>query len=109
MGSVSEYAARCYEEVMMLNVDLTPELEERLRREAERNGVPEAECIVRILDAHLPCVSRRAQAVAMLQSWLDGKDADDQRETGDYLVRVLDEDRLSERKLFPPELKGQTW
>jgi hypothetical protein len=24
-------------------------------------------------------------------------------------VRVLDEDRLSDRKLFPPELKGQTW
>ena len=94
---------------MTVQVDLTTELEERLRREAERNGVPEAECIVRILDAHLPSVSRRAQAVALLQSWIDGKDADDQRETGDYLVRVLDEDRLSKRKLFPPELKGQTW
>jgi len=94
---------------MTLNVDLTPELEERLRHEAERNGVPEAECIVRILDAHLPSASRRAQAVALLQSWIDGKDADDQCETGDYLVRVLDEDRLSDRKLFPPELKGQTW
>ena len=87
----------------------TPELEERLRHEAERNGVPEAECIVRILDAHLPSASRRAQAVALLQSWIDGKDADDQREIGDYLVRVLHEDRLSNRKLFPPELKGQTW
>ena len=94
---------------MTVKVNLTPELEERLRHEAERNGVPEAECIVRILDAHLPSASRRAQAVALLQSWIDGKDADDQRETGEYLVRVLDEDRLSERKLFPPELKGQTW
>ena len=26
-----------------------------------------------------------------------------------YLVRVLDEDRLSDRPLFPPELKGVTW
>ena len=94
---------------MTVQVNLTPELEERLRHEAERNGVPEAECIVRILDAHLPSASRRAQAVALLQTWIDGKDADDQRETGDYLVRVLDEDRLSDRKLFPPELKGQTW
>lgn len=94
---------------MTLQVNLTPELEERLRHEAERNGEPEAECIVRILDAHLPTATRQAQAVALLQSWLDGKDADDQRETGDYLVRVLDEDRLSERKLFPPELKDQTW
>jgi hypothetical protein len=64
---------------------------------------------VRILDAHLPSASRRAQAVALLQSWIDGKDAEDQQETGDYLVRVLDEDRLSDRKLFPRELKGQTW
>ena len=109
MESVPDRGAQCYEEIMTVEVELTSELEERLRCEAERNGVPEAECIVRILDAHLPSVSRRAQAVALLQSWIDGKDADDQRETGDYLVRVLDEDRLSERKLFPPELKGQTW
>jgi hypothetical protein len=37
------------------------------------------------------------------------KQATEQQETGDYLIRVLDEDRLSERKLFPPELKGVTW
>jgi hypothetical protein len=94
---------------MTVEVNLPSELEERLRREAERSGVPETECIVRILDAHLPSAGRRAQAVALLQSWIDGKDADDQRETGDYLVRVLDEDRLSDRKLFPPELEGRTW
>src|ERR1035437_9130451 len=92
--SVPDHWARCYEESMTLQVNLTPELEERLRHEAERNGEPEAECIVRILDAHLPTPTRQAQAVALLQSWLDGKDADDQRETGDYLVRVLDEDSL---------------
>ena len=94
---------------MTLHVDLTPELEKRLRSEAERNGVAEAECMVRILDAHLPNSGRQKQAVALLQSWIDGKDAEDQRETGEYLVRVLDEDRLSDRKLFPPELKGKTW
>jgi hypothetical protein len=37
------------------------------------------------------------------------KQATEQQETGEYLIRVLDEDRLSERKLFPPELKGVTW
>jgi len=94
---------------MTVNVDLTADLEERLRCEAERSGVPEEECIVRILDAHLPSAGRREQAVALLQAWIDGKDAEDQRETGDYLVRVLDEDRLSDRKLFPPELEGKTW
>ena len=29
--------------------------------------------------------------------------------TGEYLIRALDEDRLSDRPLFPPELKGVTW
>jgi hypothetical protein len=62
-----------------------------------------------LLDAHLPSAGRRTQAVALLQSWIDGKDADDQRETSDYLVRVLDEDRLSDRRLVPPELERKTW
>ena len=94
---------------MTLHVDLPPELEKRLRREAERSGVAEVECVVRILDAHLPANSRQTKTFALLQSWIDGEDAEDQRETGEYLVRVLDEDRLSYRKLFPPELKGKTW
>jgi hypothetical protein len=47
--------------------------------------------------------------VALLQSWIDGDNVAEQQETGEYLVRVLDEDRLSDRKLFPPELKGVTW
>ncbi len=38
---------------------------------------------------------------------IDGKDAEDQRETGEYLVRVLDEDRLSDRKLFPLSSKAR--
>ena len=37
------------------------------------------------------------------------KQAAEQQETGEYLIRILDEDRLSNRKLFPPELKGVTW
>jgi hypothetical protein len=47
--------------------------------------------------------------VELLQSWIEGGDAEEQKETGDYLIRTLDEDRLSDRRLFPPELKGVTW
>jgi hypothetical protein len=54
-------------------------------------------------------VTRQAQTVALLQSWFDGEDAEDRRETGEYLIRVLDEDRLSDRKLFPREVEGKTW
>ncbi len=32
-----------------------------------------------------------------------------EQETGEYLIQALDEDRLSDRKLFPIELKGVTW
>lgn len=92
-----------------MHVDLPAELQERLRHEAQRHGLSEDKCIVRILDANLPNATRQEQAVALLQAWIDGEDADDQQETGDYLVRALDEDRLSDRKLFPLELKGRTW
>jgi hypothetical protein len=47
--------------------------------------------------------------IDLLQSWIDGEDAQDQKETGDYLVKTLDEDRSSLRKFFPSELKGVTW
>ena len=45
----------------------------------------------------------------LLRSWMDAESAAEQRETIEYLVRALDEDRLSDRKLFPEELKGESW
>ena len=39
-------------------------------------------------------------AIELLRSWRQG-DEQEQRETLAYLKRVLDEDRLSDRKLFP--------
>lgn len=41
-----------------------------------------------------------ASAIALLQSWCD-EDAQEQRETWTFLKIALDEDRLSDRKLFP--------
>ena len=42
-------------------------------------------------------------AIELLDSWVNVSDeeAEEQRETWEYLKRVLDEDRLSYRKLFP--------
>lgn len=38
----------------------------------------------------------------LLESWReDSDDAEEQKETWEYLKRVLDEDRLSDRRLFP--------
>jgi hypothetical protein len=43
------------------------------------------------------------QALALLQSWYveESPEREEQRETWDYLKQALDEDRLSDRKLFP--------
>jgi hypothetical protein len=43
------------------------------------------------------------QALELLQSWdvEESPEREEQRETWEYLKQALDEDRLSERKLFP--------
>ena len=41
------------------------------------------------------------EAIALLESWYDPAEAEDQRETLEFLMRHLDEDRFTERKLFP--------
>jgi hypothetical protein len=45
--------------------------------------------------------SQKSRAfIHLLRSWREG-DEQEQRNTWEYLKRALDEDRLSERKLFP--------
>lgn len=48
-------------------------------------------------------------AIEFLRFLREEDDAEEQRDTMEYLIRVLDEDRPSYRKLFPEELKGVTW
>jgi len=45
-------------------------------------------------------MQKNQAAIELLRSWRQG-DEQEQRETLAYLKRVLDEDRLSDRKLFP--------
>ncbi|HUG91144.1 MAG TPA: hypothetical protein VML55_09935 [Planctomycetaceae bacterium] len=94
---------------MTLTITLPPDLEQRLVAEAERRGVSADECTVQLLAQSLPPEDRAARAVALIQSWIDDEDATEQQETRDYLIKALDEDRPSNRKLFPPELKGVSW
>lgn len=95
---------------MALTLELSPELEDRLRRESGRHGVLSDQYAVQLLDRHLPMRrDRGAELVALLQSWIDDDDAEEQKETAEYLIRTLDQDRLSDRKLFPSELRGVTW
>jgi hypothetical protein len=94
---------------MTLNVQLSPDLEQRLATAAQRQGIPVGQYAARVLEQHVPRAERAAELVAILQSWIDSGDEASQRESGDFLIRALDEDRLSDRPLFPQELKGVSW
>ena len=93
----------------MLILHLTPELGQRLIQEAKRQSLDTDAYVMQLIEKHLPPQRRDEALVDLVQSWMDDDDASEQQETGEYLIRVLDQDRLSERQLFPPELKGITW
>jgi len=90
---------------------LESELEQKMRYEALRSGLSLEQYAIQALEEHFAQTERerREKAIALVQSWIDEGDEEEQKETWDYLVRVLDEDRTSDRKLFPPELKGVSW
>ena len=122
-----------------LMLELSPELYERLRAEAERQGQPAQALAEAVLAEHLrstalasdtpaaypelapevramlagmttedlvvPPQGTPEDAVALLRSWneVDQAEATEQADTLEYLMRVLDEDRLSYRPLFPQQ------
>lgn len=94
---------------MILTLHLPPDLEQRLTQEAQRQGRSLDDYTLELLDKSLPPQDRRTELVTLLQTWIDEEDPEEQRETGEYLIHALDEDRLSDRALFPSELKGVTW
>lgn len=94
---------------MTLTLNLPPELEQYLLQQAEQQGLSVEAMTLQLLTQSLQRQQKQAEAVDMLQSWIEDEDIEDQQETGEYLVQVLDEDRLSDRKVFPPEMKGITW
>ena len=73
---------------MTLTLSLPLDLEERLQHEAERQGLPADTLTLRLLDQHLPATDSRAELIELLQSWIEGGDAEEQKETGDFLVRL---------------------
>lgn len=46
-------------------------------------------------------IKRNRRAIALLRKWQESDD-DEQSETWEFLRKALDEDRLSDRKLFAP-------
>ena len=83
---------------MTLTLNLSQEEEQRLRDLAVQQGTDAQEVVLQAVRKLLP-PQTAADRVAALRTLLDD-DESEQRETGEYLKRVLDEDRLSDRKLF---------
>jgi len=52
---------------------------------------------------------KQQTAVDLLQSWIDVDDPAEQQTTGNALIQGLDENRLSDRPLYPTHLKEKTW
>ncbi len=94
---------------MTLTLNLSPELEQYLVQEANQNGLSVDVLALQLLTNSILMKQRQAEAVDTLQSWIDDDDIEEQQETGKHLIQALDEDRLSNRKLFPIEMKGITW
>jgi hypothetical protein len=94
---------------MTLTVELPTDLEERLLLEAHRRGLGVEAYALALLGDHLPPADRSSRASSLLRSWIEHGDPDEQKETGEYLIRALDEDRPAERRLFPAALKGVSW
>ena len=65
---------------MVLTIQLSPDLEQRLSREAERQGLSVAAYVTRLLEQHIAAPDRPTELVALLQSWLDNKAGDEQIE-----------------------------
>ena len=94
---------------MTLTLDLPPELEQYLLLEASQHGLSVEALALQLLAYSVLLKQKQTEAVNLLQSWIDDEDVEEQQETGQYLIHALDDDRFSERKLFPLDLKGVTW
>ena len=96
---------------MTLQLVLPPDLAERLRQEAERRGQPRESVAMQLLAEHLPppLDERRDAAVAMLNRWgeEDAKLPPEEAAANTAVLRALDEDRPSYRKLFADILKDE--
>jgi hypothetical protein len=92
-----------------IQLTLPSELGERLRQEAQRRGQAAESVALQLLDQHLPPAldERRSAALSMLQQWLaeDATLSAEEVAENAAVLRALDEDRPSYRKLFTEVLK----
>ena len=94
---------------MPLPLDLPPNLENSLFQAANQQSLTVEEFVIQMLTSAFMQKERQKKAVSLLESWLSDADIEEQKTTGAYLIESLDQDRLSDRLLFPDEMKGKSW
>ena len=94
----------------VLVLDLTPDLEFGLKREAGCRGIPPEQFALEALNQYVAqSLRERADKLAELFQQWNEEEVDESEALDDEFFKMLDEDRPSDRKLFPPELKGISW
>lgn len=94
---------------MTLTLSLPPAVEEGLTQAAVRESLTLDAYALRVLEQHVQPQARNDRAIAALQAWRDDATRRDREEPENDLLQALDENRLADRPLYPPELKGVTW
>jgi len=94
---------------MTLTLTLPSAVEEGLMREAVRESLTLDAYALRVLEQHVQPQAKNDRAIAALQAWRDEAAQRDRDEPENDILQALDESRLSNRPLYPPELKGVTW
>jgi hypothetical protein len=88
-------------ELMLHEIESTPEeywteLLETLRQFRQKASQAES-CVINVEQAH-----KNQAAIDLLDSWMDdSEEASEHQQAWDFLKTALDEDRLSNRPLFP--------
>jgi hypothetical protein len=94
---------------MTLTLSLPPEMEQYLAQRAIGQGTSIEDYALLLLTTSIPAPEKNTQLANLLQQWIDQGDVEEQQETGDYLIQSLDADRLSDRPLYPIEMKEVSW
>jgi acyl-homoserine lactone acylase PvdQ len=94
---------------MTLTLELPPNLENSLFQAANQQSLTVEEFVIQMLTSAFMQKEKQKKAVSLLESWLSDADIEEQKTTGAYLIEALDRDRLSDRLLFPDEMKGKSW
>jgi hypothetical protein len=86
-------------------------METQLQTEAVRKRLSLDQYVAQVLDEHVSQakLERKQELTALVQSWIDDTEADDDEYWDEEFYQHLDAERPEGSKLFPPELKGISW